>query len=88
MEEDEGDVEDDYSVELDSDSDVGSEKEESNSKQDNSSLKESTISKTVVAPHKKRKVVRSQLQGFSHIAKGIENMASAQIKKEDDAGSG
>ena len=36
--------------------------------------------KLVVAPHKKRKVVRSQNQASSHMAKGMEDLASSQIK--------
>ena len=35
----------------------------------------------MVAPHKKRKVVRSQNQALSHMAKGMEDLASSQIKR-------
>ena len=37
--------------------------------------------KLVVAPHKKRKVVRSQNQALSRMAKGMEDLASSQIKR-------
>ena len=37
--------------------------------------------KLVVASHKKRKVVRSQNQALSHMAKGMEDLASSQIKR-------
>ena len=37
--------------------------------------------KLVVAPHKKRKVVRSQNQGLSQLAKSMEELASSQIKR-------
>ena len=37
--------------------------------------------KLVVAPHKKRKVVRSQNQALSHTVKGTEDLASSQIKR-------
>ena len=37
--------------------------------------------KLVVAPHRKRNVVRSQNQVLSKIAKGMEDLAGAQIKK-------
>ena len=35
----------------------------------------------VVEPHKKRKIIRSQMQGLSQMARGIEEMDTAQIKK-------
>ena len=37
--------------------------------------------KLVVAPHRKGNVVRSQNQVLSEIAKGMEDLAGAQIKK-------
>ena len=37
--------------------------------------------KLVVAPHRKRNVVRSQNQALSKIAKGIEDLAGAQNKR-------
>ena len=37
--------------------------------------------KLVVAPHRKRNVFRSQNQVLSKIAKGMEDLAGAQIKK-------
>ena len=37
--------------------------------------------KLVVAPHRKRNVVQSQNQALSKIAKGMEDLADAQIKR-------
>ena len=37
--------------------------------------------KLVVAPHRKRNVVRSQNQALSKIAKGMEDLAGAEIKR-------
>ena len=37
--------------------------------------------KLEVAPHRKRNVVRSQNQALSKIAKGMEDLAGAQIKR-------
>ena len=37
--------------------------------------------KLVVAPHKKRRVVRSQNQALSHMANGMEDLPSSQIKR-------
>ena len=37
--------------------------------------------KLVVAPHKKRKVVQLQNQALSHMAKGMQDIASSQIKR-------
>ena len=37
--------------------------------------------KLVVAPHKNVKVVRSQNQALSHLAIGMEDLASSQIKR-------
>ena len=39
------------------------------------------VKKLVVAPHRKRKVVRSQNQALSKIAKGMEDLAGAQNKR-------
>ena len=39
------------------------------------------VKKLVVAPHRKRNVVRSQNQALSKIAKGIEDLAGAQNKR-------
>ena len=38
-------------------------------------------SKLVVPPHKKHKVVRSQNQTLSHMVKGMQDLASLQIKR-------
>ena len=35
----------------------------------------------MVAPHKKRKVVQLQNQALSHMAKGMQDIASSQIKR-------
>ena len=35
----------------------------------------------VVAPIKKRKVVRSQKQALGHMAKGMEDLASSKIRR-------
>jgi len=40
-----------------------------------------TKKKIIAAPHKKRKVVRSQNQGLSQLAKGVEDMNSSQMKR-------
>ena len=39
--------------------------------------------KLVVAPHKKRKVARSQAQGLSQLASGMEKIAAATLKKQE-----
>ena len=40
------------------------------------------IKKTVAAPHKKRKVVRSQQQALSHLAASVEQLASSAAKNQ------
>ena len=37
----------------------------------------------VVVPHKKREVARSQTQGLSQLASGMEKIAAATLKKQE-----
>ena len=74
LSDEESNVESDVDVEAvpDHDRDAGS---------GSGGTKKVDLPKVVVHPHQKRKEIRSQLQGFSQMAKGISNMAEAPIKR-------
>ena len=46
-------------------------------------MKKKRIKKLVVAPHKKRKVARSQTQGLSQLASGMEKIAAATLENRN-----
>ena len=77
----------DLSFSLNEESDLSTssseENEENHIKSPQVNGEETQKKKLVTAPHKKRKLARSQTQGMSQLASGMEKIAAAALKKQE-----